>query len=177
MKQSSQIKVFIHALVLLSIGTSYKDDIYCDIVPVDGYHILLGQPWQFDRNVHNGENNTHSFHFENRKITLLPLKELTCADCSPHSDSKPTMFLSRSCFETELQALSQVVYGCVLCCQLDLTTLSNHIRLSGKAIDFITNLQRIHKLTYDHLVASVAKSKITTDCHRHHVQWEVGDKV
>ena len=105
LKQSSEIKVSRCALVSLSIGTTYKDDIYCDIVPMDGYHILLGRPWQFDRNVvHNGKNNTHGFYFENRKITLLPSKELTCADRSPLSNSKPAIFLSRSHFETELHA-------------------------------------------------------------------------
>ena len=87
------------------------------------------------------------------------------------------MFLSHSRFETELHAPSHVVYGCVPCCPLDLTTLSNRTRLSSKAIDFITDLRRIHKLTDDHLVASVVKYKITTDCHPHHVELEVGDKV
>ena len=178
MKKSSKIKVSRHALVSLSISTTYKDAIYYDIIPMDGYHILLGPPWQFDWNVvHNGKNNTHSFYFKNRKITLLPSKDLTCANRSPPSDSKPAMFLSRSCFETELYALSHVVNGCVLCYSLDLTILSNRSRLSSKAIDFITDLQHIHKLTYDHLVASVAKYKITTNCHRHHVEFEVGDKV
>ena len=122
LKQSSEIKVSRCALVLLSISTTHKDDIYCDIVPMDGYHILLGRPWQFDRNVvHNGKNNTHSFYFENRKIILVTSKELTCADRSPPLDSKPAMFLSRSRFETELHTLSHVVYGCVLCCPLELT--------------------------------------------------------
>ena len=65
LKQSFEIKVS-RALVPLSIGTTYKDDIYYDIVPMNGYHILLGRPWQCDRNVvHNGKNNTHSFYFEN----------------------------------------------------------------------------------------------------------------
>ena len=186
LKQSYEIKVFHRALVLLSIRTTYKDDIYSYIVPMDGYHILLGRPWQFDPNVvHNGKNNTHSFYFENRKITLLPSKELTCTYCSPPSYSKSAMFLSRSCFETKIHntsmsftlmtCSSHVVYGCVSCFPLYLTTLSNHTRLSGKVIDFITDLQRIHKLTYDHLVALVVKNKITMDCHRHHVEFEVGD--
>ena len=178
LKQSSKIKVSCRALVSLSISTTYKDDIYYAIIPMNGYHILLGRSWQFDRNVvHNGKNNTHSFYFENQKITLLRSKELTCVDCSPPSDSKPAMFLSRLCFETELHAPSHVVYGYVPSCFLDLTTLSNRTRLSGKAIEFITDLQHIHKLTYDHLVASVTKYKITMDCHRHHVEFEVGDKV
>ena len=44
LKQSSETKVSCHDLVLLSIDTTYKDDIYCDIVPKDDYHILLGRP-------------------------------------------------------------------------------------------------------------------------------------
>ena len=100
MKQGSEIKVSNRALLPLSIGTTYKDDIYCDVVPMDACHILLGWPWQFDQNVvHDGKHNTHSF--ENRKITLLPSKELICAGLSPSLTSKLAMFLSRSHFECD----------------------------------------------------------------------------
>ena len=53
LKQGSEIKVAHRALVPLSIGTTYKDDIYCDVLLMDACHILLGRPWQFDRNVVN----------------------------------------------------------------------------------------------------------------------------
>ena len=70
---------------------------------MDACHIMLGRSWQFDRNVvHDGKHNTHSFYFENRKVNLLPSKELTCASLSPSLTSKPAMFLSRSHFETKL---------------------------------------------------------------------------
>ena len=71
----------------------------------------------------------------------------------------------------------QVVYGCVPRCPLDLTTLPNRTRMHGKAIDFIEDLQRIHKLTHDHLVALVSKYKLMVDCHHRHVEFAIGDKV
>ena len=70
-----------------------------------------------------------------------------------------------------------VVYGCVQRCPLDLTTLPNRTRMHCKAIDFIEDLQRIHKLTHDHLVGSVAKYKLMADRHRRHVEFAIGDKV
>jgi len=41
-------------LISLSIGKNYKDEIWCDIVPMDACHILLGRPWLFDRRVMHG---------------------------------------------------------------------------------------------------------------------------
>lgn len=42
LKAGSEIRVVQRALVSLSIGSYYKDKIYCDIVPMDVSHILLG---------------------------------------------------------------------------------------------------------------------------------------
>ena len=70
---------------------------------MDACHILLGRLWQFDRNVvHDGKHNTLNFYFENRKITLLPSKDLTYAGLSPSPTSKPAMLLSHSHFKTKL---------------------------------------------------------------------------
>ena len=47
-------------------------------VAIDAYHLLLGRPWQYDRNVvHDGKRNTYSLMFNNTKIIILPNKELT----------------------------------------------------------------------------------------------------
>ncbi|GKD02343.1 hypothetical protein Tco_1177317, partial [Tanacetum coccineum] len=59
--------------------TTYKDSVWCDVVPMDACHLLLGRPWDYDRNTtHNGIANTYSFLFDCVKITLMPnkLKEL-----------------------------------------------------------------------------------------------------
>ncbi|XP_039688557.1 uncharacterized protein [Medicago truncatula] len=44
----SSIKVTRQTSVGLTMG-SYVDEILCDVVPMDASHILLGRPWQFDR--------------------------------------------------------------------------------------------------------------------------------
>ncbi|GJR59175.1 transposon ty3-G gag-pol polyprotein [Tanacetum coccineum] len=43
------IRVSHQVLLSLSIGRSYTDKIWCDVLPMDAYHVLLGRPWQFDR--------------------------------------------------------------------------------------------------------------------------------
>ena len=50
-------------------------------------------------------------------------------------------------------------------------------RMHGKAIDFIEDLHCIHKLTHDHLIASIAKYKLMADRHCCLVEFEIGDKV
>ncbi|XP_058180117.1 uncharacterized protein LOC131298658 [Rhododendron vialii] len=49
---------------------------------MDACHLLLGRPWQYDRNaLHKGKKNTYSFMFGSTKIVLVPCKEV---------DPKPT---------------------------------------------------------------------------------------
>ncbi|XP_010497066.1 PREDICTED: uncharacterized protein LOC104774099 [Camelina sativa] len=59
--------------VPLSIG-KYQDEIMCDILLMDASHILLGRPWQSDRQVvHDGFTNRHTFEHNGRKTTLIPM--------------------------------------------------------------------------------------------------------
>lgn len=72
LKQGSEVQVSRWTLISFSVGTTYRDKIYCDIVLMEACHLLLGRPWQYDRHViHNGKANTYNFWFENEKITLL----------------------------------------------------------------------------------------------------------
>ncbi|KAF8410101.1 hypothetical protein HHK36_002623 [Tetracentron sinense] len=53
---------------------SYKDTLWCDVVPTDVGHIILGRPWLFDKDVIIfGRSNTCSFIYEGRRIKLNPL--------------------------------------------------------------------------------------------------------
>jgi hypothetical protein len=61
--------------VEFQIGT-YKDEMLCDIIPVDVCHILLGRPWHYDRKaIHGGRRNTYSLEKDGRKHVLFPLKD------------------------------------------------------------------------------------------------------
>ncbi|GJX28355.1 putative reverse transcriptase domain-containing protein [Tanacetum coccineum] len=72
---ASEVTVSKCVLVTFSVGTTYKDSIWYDMVPMDTYHLLLGRPWEYDRNTtHNGRANTYNFLFSGVKITLMPNK-------------------------------------------------------------------------------------------------------
>jgi len=73
LSENGEIKVDKQVLITFSIGT-YKDEVLCDLVPMEATYILLGRPWQFDQKAfHNGHTNKFSFSFKGKKITLLPL--------------------------------------------------------------------------------------------------------
>ncbi|GFY95544.1 AGC (cAMP-dependent, cGMP-dependent and protein kinase C) kinase family protein [Actinidia rufa] len=78
---TSSISIKERCLVPIKI-LSYIDEIWCDVIPMDVGHIILGRPWLFDLDVTiYGRSNSCSFLFENKRIKLNPLQ--------PRSDSKP----------------------------------------------------------------------------------------
>ena len=64
-------------LVSFSIGNSNKDDVWCDVAPMDACHLLLGRPWHYDRKViYDGYKHTYSFVISGKKIILAPLQPI-----------------------------------------------------------------------------------------------------
>ncbi|KAF5470834.1 hypothetical protein F2P56_011322 [Juglans regia] len=52
----------------------YKDHIWCDVIPMDVGHVILGRPWLFNLDVTiHGRSNSYSFVFNGKKIHLNPL--------------------------------------------------------------------------------------------------------
>ncbi|XP_031402590.1 uncharacterized protein LOC116212157 [Punica granatum] len=73
LNESGEVKVNKQVLVSFTIGR-YKDKVLCDVVPMHASHILLGRPWQFDRQaIHDGYKNRYSFVNDGRKVTLVLL--------------------------------------------------------------------------------------------------------
>ncbi|XP_057248889.1 uncharacterized protein LOC130590465 [Beta vulgaris subsp. vulgaris] len=68
------IRVKKQALVSYSIG-KFEDERWCDILPMDAYHLLLGRPWQFDHDSeHKGKSNVYLVTTKDgRKVKLHPL--------------------------------------------------------------------------------------------------------
>ena len=52
----------------------YSDYADCDVVPMDPCSLLLGRPWEFDKDVvHHGRSNTYTLMYKGQKITLHPM--------------------------------------------------------------------------------------------------------
>ena len=81
----------------------YEDQIWCDTLPMDVAHILLGRPWLYDRDVtHSGRANTCSFLNNGKRIILnpLPLKK-SSEDNDKKKKGKALNIVSMKKFEEE----------------------------------------------------------------------------
>ena len=68
-----ELKVNSQVLISFTLGR-YKDEVLCDVVPMHAGDILLGRPWQYDREVtYDGLLNKYTFTLDGKKFTLLPL--------------------------------------------------------------------------------------------------------
>jgi hypothetical protein len=75
LQKGHQVNVTKQCLVEFEIG-GYKDEILCDVIPMDVCHLLLGRPCQYDRNVvHDGRKNTYTLEKNGRTHMLLPIKD------------------------------------------------------------------------------------------------------
>ena len=75
LQKGHKVTVTKQCLVEFKIG-GYRDEILCDVIPMDVCHVLLGRPWQFDINViHDGRKNTYTLEKNGRTHMLLPIEE------------------------------------------------------------------------------------------------------
>jgi hypothetical protein len=75
LQKGHQVNVTKQCLVEFKIG-GYKDEILCDVIPMDVCHLLLGRPWKYDKNViHDGRKNTYTLEKNGRTHMLLPIKD------------------------------------------------------------------------------------------------------
>lgn len=76
LKSGGEIKVSKKCLIHFSIANKFNEKVWCDVISMDACHLLLGRPWQYDRNTfHDGRKNTYSFSWDNKRIVLSPSKE------------------------------------------------------------------------------------------------------
>jgi hypothetical protein len=75
LQKGHQVSVTKQCLVDFKMG-EYKDKVLCDVIPMDVCHVLLGRPWQYDRNVvHDGRMNTYTLEKDGMTHKLLPIKD------------------------------------------------------------------------------------------------------
>ena len=70
---TGRLKVTRTTRVHFNIG-SYSDFVDCDVVPMQACSLLLGRPWQYDKeSVHNGRTNHYTLVHNGKKIGLKPM--------------------------------------------------------------------------------------------------------
>ena len=107
LQKGTNIKVKHRCLVSFTIGKHYKDEIWCDVVPMDACHMLLGRPWQCDQKViYDGFKNTYTFHKDGHKIILAPMKPTMALETKLEDKSS---LLSKSELEKEIKVGSYVM--------------------------------------------------------------------
>ncbi|KAK9698056.1 hypothetical protein RND81_08G079700 [Saponaria officinalis] len=106
LSKGDEVRVDKQCVVPFSIGSVYKDEVLCDVAPMDACHLLLGRPWEFDKNtVHQGRSNTYTFKHGNRKIILTPLPPNQKNYGSPNviGDTNGVLFLSEVAMIREMK--------------------------------------------------------------------------
>jgi hypothetical protein len=74
-QKGHQVTVTKQCLVEFKIG-GYNDKILCDVIPMDVCHLLMGRPWQYDKNViHDGRMNTYTLEKNGRTHMLLLIND------------------------------------------------------------------------------------------------------
>ena len=96
--QGKGLQVNSRCFISFSIGKHYYDELWCDIIPMDACHLLLGRPWLFDRKVmHDGYLNTYTFHKDGRPYPVIFENLFRLAKISRilSLNSKTAIFLER----------------------------------------------------------------------------------
>jgi len=74
-KKGGEISVRHRCLVPIQLK-DYRDEVWCDVVPMDACHVLLGRPWQYDRQaIHESRQNTYTFVKSGRRHIFWPTGE------------------------------------------------------------------------------------------------------
>ncbi|GJY64922.1 transposon ty3-I gag-pol polyprotein [Tanacetum coccineum] len=108
----AELTLLAHKVLLsLSIGRSYTDKIWCDVLPMDAYHVLLGRPWQFDRRAYRS--NPREMDEIRKQVDALLQKGLIRESLSPCA--VPTLLVAKkerkttSDHQAQLQQLFEVL--------------------------------------------------------------------
>ncbi|KAK0601962.1 hypothetical protein LWI29_029106 [Acer saccharum] len=76
--------------------SSYQENVWCDVVPMNDGHILLGRPWLYDHDVTTkGQENICIFEHLRKQITLKPQPPLVKAEARSPADTSPLQRMER----------------------------------------------------------------------------------
>ena len=170
-------------LVSIQMG-DYKDEIYCNVLPMDVAHVILGRPWLYDLNVTNfGKDNIYSFKYKGKSVILRPAKLKGCN--GKHDISKlPEQNLHiLKCKKFEREGI-----GIGLCLALVAKEVSSdssivdvplppHMRVFEPTKNFAKHIHDLHVGIRRKIFLSNKEYKMTVDVHHRYKEFNVGEYV
>ena len=170
-------------LVSIQIG-DYKDEIYCNVLPMDVAHVLLGRPWLYDLNVINfGKDNIYSFKYKGKSIILRPTKPKGCN--GKHDISK---LLERNLHILKCKKFEREGIETGLCLALVEKKVSSdsliadvplppHMRVFEPVENFAKHIHDLHAEIRRNIFLSNEEYKLTVDVHHRYKEFNVGEYV
>ena len=170
-------------LVSIKIG-DYKDEIYCDVLPMDVAHVILGRPWLYDLNVTNfAKDNTYSFKYKGKNIILRHVKPKYYngkRDISKLHEQN-LHILKYKKFERDgiesgmcLTLVTKEVPSDSLIVNVPLLP---HMRVSEPAENFAKHIHDLHFEIRRKISLSNAEYKLAVDVHHRYKEFNVGEYV
>ena len=89
----------------------YQDKILCDVVPMDACHLLLGKPYQYDRDVvHHGKKNMYTF----KKDGVIYMLQLLVEEESDRKMESNVLLMSGKDFLSELKQEKEAIFSIIV---------------------------------------------------------------
>ena len=162
----------------------YKDEIYCNLLPIDVAYVLLGRPWLYDLNVTNfGKDNIYSFKYKGKNIILIPAKPK--AWNGEHDISK---LLERNLHILKCKKFEREGIGTGMCLALVAKEVSfdssifdvplpPHMHVSKPIENFAKHIHDLHAKIRRKIFLSNEEYKLAADVYHRSKEFNVGDYV
>nr|GEY76652.1 RNA-directed DNA polymerase [Tanacetum cinerariifolium] len=129
LKKGNVVRVTQRCLVHFSIGNKYTDEVWCEVIPMDACHLLLGRPWQYDRRTkHDDFRNTYSFTKDGLNIMLAPL--------DIHDSPANVMIVTKSEFLDYYKATAQKILLALVVTELNNNNTDTPLLIQPLLVEF-----------------------------------------
>ena len=162
----------------------YKDEIYCEVLPMDVAHVLLCCTWLYDLNFTNfGKDNIYSFKYKGKNIILRPAKPKGCN--GKHDISK---FLEQNMHILKRKKFEREGIGTSMCLALvakevpsdssivDIS-LPPHIHVFEPVENFLKHIHDLHAKIRRKISLSNEEYKLAADVYRRSKEFYVSNYV
>ena len=162
----------------------YKDEIYCNVLPMDVAHVLLGCPWLYDLNVTNfGKYNIYSFKYKSKNIILRTAKPKGCNGKRDISKLLERNLHILKCKKFEREGIRTGM--CLALVAKEVPSYSSivdvslppHMRVSELVENFAKYIHDLHIEIRRKISLSNEEYELAADVHRRSKEFNVGEYV